>query len=204
MEPNKRHFGYKTSSDVSFFWLHWVESPKGLLEEKQCKIENSYNLSLLFRQLLEYRTSGEFPERLDYLTRLILMEILLNGTHTRKNPIAEKTAQWIRANEDILLKASEVAEYLGYNTDYLNRIFKKHYSKSLKEFIDEEKMKQIKNLMLTTNLTLSEIACRTGFSEYKYFLKFFKYHEGITPTEFYGVYSAVYTNSGGKSSDRAD
>lgn len=198
LEPYKRHFGYKTSRDTSFFWLHWINSPESILETKHRKIENAYNLSLLFRQILEYRTQQSYPERLDYLTRLILIELSESGHTAHKDAIAERTAAWIRSNSDISLKASDVALYFGYNADYLNRIFKKNYGKTLKEYIDEMKINHIKYLMLTTNQTLAEIAYKSGFSEYKYFLKFFKYHEGITPTEFYGIYAASNTNSGGE------
>lgn len=201
LEPNKRHFGYKTSKDTSFFWLHWINSPDILLETKHLKLDNAYNISLLFRQLLEYRNQIGYPERLDYLTRLILIELSESGKNAHKNQLAERAAAWIRANSDISLKASDVALHFGYNTDYLNRIFKKTYGKTLKEYIDIMKINHIKYLMLTTNQTLAEIADKSGFEEYKYFLKFFKYHEGITPSEFYGTYSASYTNTGGNKKD---
>lgn len=196
LEPYKRHFGYKTGKNTSFFWLHWQNSPDFLVNTKHRKISNTYNLSLMLCQLLEYRTSESFQERLDYLTRLILIELCSNQGQSHKNPIVERASSWISANCDIPLKASQVARHLGYNSDYLNRIFKKTYSCSLKEYIDSEKMKFIKGLMLTTNFTLAEIASRSGFREYKYFLKFFKYHEGISPTEFYGIYAGAETNTG--------
>ena len=83
----------------------------------------------------------------------------------------------------------------GYNTDYLNRIFKAHFFKTIKQYINERRMETIKSLMLTQSYTLSEIAAKSGFTEYKYFLKFFKYHEGITPTEFYKQYAKIHINS---------
>ena len=49
--------------------------------------------------------------------------------------------------------------------------------------------------MLTENLPLKEIAARAGFSEYKYFLKFFKYHEKTTPKNFYQEHAYVNINS---------
>ena len=55
-------------------------------------------------------------------------------------------------------------------------------------------MDHIKKLLLTGDMTLTQIASSTGFAEYKYFLKFFKYHEGITPTQFLASYPKTHIN----------
>ena len=57
------------------------------------------------------------------------------------------------------------------------------------------RMEHIKSLMLYDNLSLKVVSDRSGFTDYKYFLKFFKYHEKITPTEFYKQYAKIHINS---------
>ncbi|MBQ2780616.1 MAG: helix-turn-helix domain-containing protein [Clostridia bacterium] len=61
--------------------------------------------------------------------------------------------------------------------------------------MDEGKILLIKNLLLNTNATLTEVASTCGFEEYKYFLKFFKYHENMTPTEFCNIYAKTHINN---------
>lgn len=56
-------------------------------------------------------------------------------------------------------------------------------------------MRQIKTLLITDELTLAQVATNTGFREYKYFLKFFKYHEGISPTQFLKIYPKTHINT---------
>lgn len=109
--------------------------------------------------------------------------------------IAEKAAAWIEANKNTPLTESAVAAYFGYNPDYLNRLFKASFSKTVKQYICDKRLEYIKELMLCCELPLKEIAIKSGFSDYKYFLKFFKYHEKITPTEFYGQYAKMHINS---------
>ena len=44
-------------------------------------------------------------------------------------------------------------------------------------------------------LKRKEIAEKYGFSDYKYFLKYFKYHEGISPTEYRQTYYNLHMNN---------
>lgn len=194
LEPDLRHFGYKKSSNTSFYWLH-VTNSTVQLENKVVHIHNPYNLSLLFNQLLHYSVDASLPECTDYIARLILAEVLTTNIKQSENKLANNIADWIVSNNDIMLKVSDISQHFGYNVDYISRLFKKNYNKSLKEYIDNVKIQFIKNQILNSNTSLKEIATECGFEEYGYFLKFFKYHEGITPTQFYNIYSKTHTNN---------
>lgn len=195
LEPNLRHFGYKASTNTEFFWLHWYAKSNLLTGIKHRKTEELYNVSVYLRQLIDARIMQKPTETMDYLTRLILIELYSNSRQAKINPVIERVTAWIKANSNTHITERETAERVGYNADYLNRLFKSNFSKTLKQYINNERLMYIKTLMLTENLPLKEIAAKSGFEEYKYFLKFFKYHEGITPTEFYRKYSKIYINS---------
>lgn len=193
LEPTLRHFGYKKSNNTSFFWVHFTGLPKTNSKLKYQTIADAYNLSLLFKQLLHYRSENQTAECLDYLTRLILIEVFsLKRQDT--NRIVSEVVAWITANRDIILKVEQVSEHFGYNADYISRLFKANYGKPLKEYIDHVKLNYIKQMLLTSNVSLTDIAYNTGFDDYKYFLKFFKYHEGITPTQFLKSYPKTHVN----------
>ena len=194
LEPGLRHFGYQKSTDTSFFWVHFTNSPKLDQKLKYQNMKKSYNLPLLFRQLIHYYTENQCPESLDYLTRLILIECFSSNEAENKNRIVSEIAAWIVANRDVIIKVEQVSEYVGYNVDYISRIFKENYGKTLKEYIDDTKISYIKQLLLTSNKTLTAISHETGFSDYKYFLKYFKYHEGVTPTQFLKMYPQTHIN----------
>ena len=195
LQPNLRHFGYKTSTSTEFFWLHWYGGPNMDSNMKHRKIENPYNISLYFRQLVDARVSQKSTEGMDYLTRLILIELYSNSNLPAVNHTAEKIAAWIEANCHTSITEKQIASQFGYNSDYLNRLFKSSFSKTIKQYINEKRLEYIKGLMLRSDLSLKEIAHRSGFTEYKYFLKFFKYHEKVTPTEFYKQYAKMHINS---------
>ena len=195
LEPNIRHYGYQSSTDTEFFWLHFTSPENPLQKSVYTTNENPYRISLYFRQLIEARVMDMPPETLDYLTRLILIELYSNTKQANINALSEKIHAWIKANCNAAITAAQIARHFGYNADYINRLYKSSFQKTVKEAIDEERMRYVKMLMLYDNLPLKEVAMKAGFSDYKYFLQFFKYHEGITPTQFCKQFSKIYINS---------
>jgi len=194
LDPHVRHFGYRSSVNTSFYWLHWNQC--GLRPDiKQVAVKRPYNLSLLFNQLLHYSADRYDGEVLDCVTKLIIAELCRMDEKTEGNKLVNRVAEWIRVNIDLPIKVSDVSAQFGYHVDYLSRLFKHRYGQGLKEYIDNTKLQQIKGYLLNSNATLQEVAALCGFSEYKYFLKFFKYHEGMTPTEFCNVYSKTHINN---------
>ena len=98
--------------------------------------------------------------------------------------LVNRMQEWVRINSEKSIGVAEVAEEFGYNVDYAARIFKKRTGISLKEFINDMRMNFLRNQLHSTDLPLKRIASDSGFEDYKSFLKFFTYHEGVTPTEF--------------------
>ena len=194
IEPGVRHFGYQFSTDVEFFWMHWHADDNPLKNISGGTVKNPYHIILYFRQLIEAQVMGKSQETRDYLTRLILIELDINTQQPKTNTVVAKIKVWIQANSNSPITTAEIANYFGYNADYINRVFKKSFQKTIKQYIDEERIRYIKALMINQNLPLKIVATRAGFSDYKYFLKFFKYHEGITPSEFYKQFVILNVN----------
>ncbi len=196
LEPGLKHFGYKHSCDCEFFWLHWYGDDPWAGEVKQRRIESSYAIVMYFHQLLIAKVLKKGSEYMDCLTKLILLEI---SSDIKKpavtNPALEKAVAWIRANCNSGITERQVAAYCKYNADYLNRLFKSVYAQTIKQYIDDRRMEYIKELMLCQNVPLKEIAAKAGFPEYKYFLKYFKYHEHMTPSQFYMMHAYIPINS---------
>ncbi len=195
IEPGARHFGHQISTNTEFFWLHWLAESNVLEGTHHITVENPYHITLYCRQLIEARMMNKPTELQDYLTRMILLELSINAKQPTTNTIAEQIKAWIRANSNVPLTTVQVANQFGYNADYINRLFKSSFQKTVKQYIDEERILYIKLLMLKYTLPLKQVATTCGFTDYKYFLKFFKYHEGITPTEFYKQFAKLNINS---------
>ena len=50
-------------------------------------------------------------------------------------------------------------------------------------------------MLLESGKTTAEIAAACGFSSSTLFIKYFKYHTGMTPNAFRTAYYAIYTNN---------
>ena len=192
LEPDKNHKGFKKSSNTSFYWMHFISENNPLSYIKTLHIDNSYNLTLLSNQLIHYSLVNNFPEVKDYLIRIIIAEIYSISENLTDNKLVNQIAEWIRINSDTKLTAKDISEYFGYNSDYISRLFKKYYNMSLKKYVDEAKINTIKKKLLSSSLSLPKISDECGFEEYKYFLKFFKYHTNMTPTKFRSTYSKTH------------
>ncbi|MBE6553319.1 MAG: AraC family transcriptional regulator [Ruminococcaceae bacterium] len=200
LEPEKQHRGYRPSdARVSFYWFHFDEIPKDFVTEikKHMQPFDRYTVFSLCRQLLRCVSMQYDPPILHALFYTLLGELAMQGRQAvcERSPLAVRVCEWIRINSDRVLTVNDVSEQFGYNVDYLSRLFCKTYGHGLKAEIDRRRLDDMKRLLLESDLTLSAIAERTSGGDYKLFLKFFKYHEGITPSDFRRLYSEMHTNN---------
>ncbi|MEM1338637.1 MAG: helix-turn-helix domain-containing protein [Bacteroidota bacterium] len=76
------------------------------------------------------------------------------------------------------------SERLGVSSRYLSDSLKSISGKSTKEHIDFKIVQIAKQLLISSNLSIAEIAYEIGFEYPQYFSRFFKKSVGVTPTEF--------------------
>lgn len=90
----------------------------------------------------------------------------------------------VESNIHVTSQVKEYATKLGVSTKTLNTITKEIVNKSAKEFIDDIAVRQIKRLLINTELSIKEIAYKSGFEETTNFYKYFKRHTKSTPEQF--------------------
>lgn len=199
LDKGIRHFGHRESHEqVKFYWFHFHCSNKNALPPKCFSPQSSAEAELICRQILHYeKTDGYGDDITDCLIRALIIELktseMIEGSTPKK--LCTEIAEWIRGNCDLAIKVSDVADHFGYNEDYLCRAFKNFHPDGLKTYIDEARMKKIRKDLGDSEKTLKEIAAKYNFSEYKYFLKYFKYHEGISPTDYRKTYCNLHINN---------
>ena len=82
------------------------------------------------------------------------------------------------------ITVQEIAAAIGLETNYLSTLFKKHEKKTLKQYITEEKVKLVKNLLTFSSYSYIEIATYLGFSSQSHMGMEFKKYTGMTPGEY--------------------
>lgn len=90
----------------------------------------------------------------------------------------------IRENINTHLSPAEVAERLGLGYSWFRKAFKKYAGISPAQFQLQIRLQRAKELLLNTNLSVSEIAYELTFDTPGQFSTFFRQKAGMTPKEF--------------------
>lgn len=102
---------------------------------------------------------------------------------------------WIRIHSHDKLSVELVANEFQMTSVYLTKLFHENEGMTTIHFINLIKIQQAEELLLTTSLSVKEVAYELGFNNEKYFLRVFKQITSITPTKFRNSYSKTYLNN---------
>ena len=95
-----------------------------------------------------------------------------------------EVADYITENYTLELNQKEVAEMFGFSSSYLSKLFKKKANINYKAFVEEVRVVNAHREMMNTDHSLCDIAFNNGFPNNKSFIKAFKTHYGMTPSEY--------------------
>ena len=87
-------------------------------------------------------------------------------------------------DSDGRLSRTQLSEKLHYNGSYLNNIVRHHTGMCLYDYSMSFCLKKAKELLLTTDMTVSEIATALKFSNRTHFYSLFKEKYGVTPKAY--------------------
>ena len=90
----------------------------------------------------------------------------------------------IEENLSMEISRDELAAAVFLNPDYLTRRFKQETGMSISDYVIEKRLSLAKNLLRKTDMSIVEIAERSGFSYSSYFVRLFKKKTGITPQQY--------------------
>ncbi|NRB47022.1 MAG: AraC family transcriptional regulator [Saprospiraceae bacterium] len=150
------------------------------------------------RHLVEEMNKEFFSHRDQYSSPIIrsLLHILFNKIYrfkANKNQILEDKKyleafiQFQNLVEQACFQTKRVKDYaikMGVSTKTLNNIVQSVLHKSAKTFIDEIVIKQIKRLLVNSDLQIKEIAYQAGFEEPSNLFKYFKKYTQVSPEQF--------------------
>lgn len=158
---------------ISCYTGHRVFPKEIPLKEKVLAKQRDENTGLPYKVFFEAQRkageSGKFEQR--------------NAAAMDTRNQIDKVIQYIHNNIEKDIRRNEIAEAVFLNPDYLSRLFKKEVGKSLKEYIMLCKMKEAQSLLKTTNLPISMIAVKVGYTNFSHFSRVYKKMLGVTPAE---------------------
>jgi two-component system response regulator YesN len=84
------------------------------------------------------------------------------------------------------LHMNEVAAKFNFSTSYFSTVFSQEIGETFRNYLNNLRIERAKELLRTTNLKCSEIACQCGYNDAHYFSTIFKQKTSLSPEQFRG------------------
>lgn len=114
--------------------------------------------------------------------------------HVEQTPYTGKYVRYLRSITNLCTRihnspnseytVQQMAEMLRLSPNFFSRVFHDIVGMPPMEYVRKCKLEQIKSLLISTEMSISEIATRCNFEDSNYFRTFFRRYVGMTPNEY--------------------
>lgn len=103
---------------------------------------------------------------------------------TRRSRLLSDVISYVEEHYAERITLSGLSEHLSLSTSYLSHFILDNLHHSFSEFLTYTRYLNAKALLMNSDLSLTDICYRCGFSDYRYMNKAFKKYSSCTPREF--------------------
>lgn len=157
----------------------------------------------IFISLCEHYNTGITND--DILTQSLILKLIYTLSQNSASVIRsipknnnhktiERTLEYINNNLSADLTLERLANAANFNSIYFHKLFKASTGKTLHEYVEDQRIKKSINLLISNDMTLTEIAYECGFSSQSYFSYAFKKKIGSSPREYAKKLQLMYEN----------
>lgn len=100
------------------------------------------------------------------------------------NPYIRKALRYISDHYNEHLTVGQVSDYVQLSNGYFSTLFTQVVGMSFREYLCSVRIEASKQLLLSTEYSLADIAVAVGFPDQSYYCKTFKKITGLTPGKF--------------------
>jgi AraC-like DNA-binding protein len=125
------------------------------------------------------------------LISMLTADGLLQSADGRNDSLSESRLEGLKAILSFIgsrygekLSLADTAEAFGLSPKYFSRYFKKNFKCSFVDYLTGFRLERAVDLLMSTDLSVSEIALAVGFDNLSYFIKRFRDMHGCTPLQF--------------------
>lgn len=197
------------SDDLSFYWLHFslpgggADRAEGMAPvPKTARLQDSSRLVgylHLFLDLQDSQPGNSVARALS--TLLCLNEIASTGLVDPSKPdtttsLVERADAFIATNYRRPITSSDVAAYLTYNVDYLERTYRRSRKTTLTNAINARRIKEACAMLLVPEgKNIADIAFSCGFNDPGYFRRVFRQCTTMTPKMYRNLNAHLHINA---------
>ena len=154
------------------------------------EMQDTTRIRELFAGMCEHHRAGE-----ELMLQSLVLELIFtltqhapfSKTHTPKSnhqQLIGDTLEYINNNLSADLRLEALCERAGFTPVYFHKLFKASTGKKLHEYVEEQRIKKAVDLLISTDMSLAQIAYECGFSSQSYFSYAFKRCKGISPRSY--------------------
>ncbi len=216
LSPGVRHGGlFPYRPDLNFYWAHFIvhelRAPGvRLAVPKVAAVRGPEALTELFCRFISDQESGLLDRcSASHLIALMLSMIgestVVPGTgpaagreerHCGREDLVEEVRRFIEAGYRRPISTSAIARALGYNPDYLERVFRSREGISIVDAIHRKRIAEARAaLFRDARRNINEIGFACGYADPGYFRRMFRRLTGLTPREFRSLYARTHINT---------
>lgn len=217
LKAGAHHWGEKPFlAGTAWYYVHfYAEEPpkeeppfrkKTALKEKLCLTGEENRVYLTLPKRLELTAQNPIKKKIEELIRrhntgdmpgsgIMLWEIFTLCVQAQDQSAGrewddrtEKVLCFLEENYRRGFTAKELSLAAGISAKYAGTLFKERTGLTVGEYQLTLKLKEAETLLVTTEMTLAEIAAQTGFYDAFYFSKIFKREKGMSPMQFRKAY----------------
>lgn len=101
-----------------------------------------------------------------------------------RSQVIKRALEYINRHYAHPISLHDVASSVGLSSCYFSYLFKKEVGQKFIDYLTHLRMEKAKELLLTTNSSVAEVAHRVGYHDPNYFSKVFKNLTGFPPKHF--------------------
>lgn len=144
-----------------------------MLSVYQCNsLYSEFRLQCMLMELLMTVLEESLPQRNEAYHPTSLTPPIIDALYYIENHYSENISLDI------------VADIAGFSSGHFSRVFQSQLGKSYSEYVVAVRLKHVKELLLTTNKSITEIALDTGYSHASNLTEQFKKKIGMTPLSY--------------------
>jgi two-component system, response regulator YesN len=144
------------------------------------------DVSLIQEVIQVTRKATSFAVLRDELSRWLRRVFQIRKDSVQKNEIdpIQVAKKWIRMNVGVNITIEKIAREIPMNPTYFCEYFKSQTGVTILDYVTKIRLEKAKELLLTSDLKIYDIAEQVGYADTKYFSKLFKKYYGEVPSKF--------------------
>lgn len=202
LQSSSRRLQSADMMKLQLFYMNFINRIAGacLPECEAYADELAMQCMTVMREVIYIGSDTIVTEMWDCLRKFVekLVEVYQENNGKRKHWMIDQVLQYVEENYNTALSTRDIAGRFFMNTSYFSILFHEQMGCTFSNYLINVRVEKAKMMLTQTNMKLYDIAEAVGYTNVQYFSTIFKEKEGLTPSAFRQMRSAVKDEYTGK------